>query len=94
MEELASVDEGEDDVELLGRLEGELEGNDEGVVDLGEDGTFGEGVGDFGPRDDVGLSDGLESVDPHGVAFTNLHDLGRGERGETKEGGDREWERR
>lgn len=34
VEQLTSVDKGQDEVELLGRLEGELEGNDEGVVNL------------------------------------------------------------
>ena len=32
-------------------------------------------MGDFGSRDNVGFSDGLESVDSECVAFTDLHNL-------------------
>lgn len=64
VEKLSSVDKSKHEVELLGRLEGKLQRHDEGVVDLGQDGSLGECVSDFGPRDDMGLSDGLEGVYP------------------------------
>lgn len=66
-EELAAVDEAEDEEEFGGGLEGELQGDDEGVVDLGEDEAFGHGVGDFGAVDDVFLVDGFYDVDAVGV---------------------------
>ena len=47
VEELTAVDEGQNEVELLRGLEGKLEGHDERVVDLGEDGPLGEGVGNL-----------------------------------------------
>lgn len=75
MEQLSSVDKREDEVELLLGLKRELEGNDEGVVDLGEDGSLGEGVDDLGTGDDVRLSDRLQRVDSGGVALSDLHDL-------------------
>jgi hypothetical protein len=75
MEQLASVDEREDEVELFLGLERELKGDDEGVVDLGEYGSLGEGVDDLRTGDDVRLSDRLERVDSRGVALSDLHDL-------------------
>jgi hypothetical protein len=63
VEEFAAINESEDEVELLRRLEGELEGDDEGIVDLGEDGALSEGVCYFGAGDDVRLADCLERVD-------------------------------
>ena len=63
MEKLSAIDESQYEVQLFGRLEREFEGDDEWAIDLGEDGPFGQSVGDFGPRDNVGLSDGFESVD-------------------------------
>ncbi len=36
VEQLSAIDEGKDEVELLRRLEGELERDDEGIVDLGK----------------------------------------------------------
>jgi len=38
-----------------------------GLLTWARTGSFGEGVGDFGPRDDVGLADRLEGVDSSGV---------------------------
>jgi hypothetical protein len=75
VEQLSTVDKGQDEVELFGRLEGELEGNDERAVDLGEDGALGEGVGDLAPGDDVCFADGLEGIDSEGVALAYLHNL-------------------
>lgn len=94
MEQLSSVDEGEDEIKLLLGLERELEGYDERVVDLSEDGSFREGVDDFGTGDDVGLSDGLESVDSRGITLSNLHDLVRGECREKDQFGKERWESR
>ncbi len=75
VEELASVDEGKDEVELVWALEGEFERYDERIVDLGEDGSLGEGVRDFGTRDNVRFADGLESVDTRCVSLSHLHDF-------------------
>ena len=85
MEQLSTVYEREDEVEFLLGLERELERDDEGVVNLSEDGSFGEGVDDFGSGDDVCFSDGLESVDSGGISFTDLHDLDK-RRGKAREG--------
>lgn len=63
MEKLAAVDVGEDEVELLGVLEGELERHDERVVHLREDGALRERVRHFGAGDDVRLANRLEGVD-------------------------------
>jgi hypothetical protein len=81
VEQLATVDERQDQVQLFGRLERKLEGHDERIVDLGEDGPFGESVGDFRPGDDVRFPDRLQGVDSQRVSFTNLHDLVFGIRG-------------
>ena len=75
VEQLAAVHERQDQVELLGVLERKLERDDERVVDLREDGPFGERVRDFGPRHDVRLADRLERVDPTRVLLADLHDL-------------------
>lgn len=75
MEELSTVDKGENEVELLGILERELEGDDEGVVDLSKHRAFGECVSDFRARNNVGFANGLERVDSRSVFFANLHDL-------------------
>jgi len=40
MEQLSTVDEGQHQVQLLWRLERELEGHNERVIDLGQHGTF------------------------------------------------------
>lgn len=47
VEQLSSIHERQHQVQLLRRLKGELEGDDEGIVDFGEDRSFGESVGDF-----------------------------------------------
>jgi hypothetical protein len=67
VEQLSTVDECEDQVQLFRRLEGELQGNDERVVDLCQHRSLCKGMGDFGPGDDVRLADRLEGVDPAGV---------------------------
>ena len=69
MEELAAVDKGQHNVELLGGLEGELHGNNERVVDLSQYRTFGKSMSNFGARDDVGFSNRLEGVDSASVAL-------------------------
>jgi len=48
VEQLASVHECQDQVELLFRLEGEFEGDDERAIDLREDCPFRKCVRDFG----------------------------------------------
>ena len=69
MEQLAPVDKGQHEVEFLRRLEGKFQGDDEGVVDLSEHGTLGQGMRHLRTRDDMGLSDGLEGVDSAGVTL-------------------------
>jgi hypothetical protein len=75
VEQLSTIDESEYQVQLFSRLERKLEGDNEWTVDFGEYGPFGQGMGDFGSRDDVGFPNGLEGVDSECVAFTYLHDL-------------------
>ena len=77
MEELATVDEREAQVELLGVLERELERANERIVDLAEHGAFRQGVRDLGPADDVRLLDDLEGVDSARVLLPDLHDLAK-----------------
>ena len=75
MEQLSTIDEGEDEVQLLGRLEREFQGDNEWTIDFGEYSPFGQGMGDFRPRDDVCFSNSFESVDSECVTFTDLHYL-------------------
>jgi hypothetical protein len=75
MEQLSTINEGEYEVELLGRLEGKLEGDNEWTIDFGEYGPFGQGMCDFRSRDDMGFPNGFESVNSERVAFTDLHYL-------------------
>ena len=75
VEQLATVDKREDEVELLGILERKLERYDERVVDLREHCSFGEGVRHFGSRHDVRFADRLERVDSARVLLAHLHDL-------------------
>lgn len=56
-------------------LEAELQGNDERIVDLAQDGPFSEGMCDFGSRDDVGFSDGFHGVNSARVLLPDLHHL-------------------
>lgn len=69
MEEFATIDESENEVKLFRRLEGKLERNDEGIVDLSKNRAFGQSVCDFGSRDNMGLADGFESIDSMRVSF-------------------------
>lgn len=48
MEKFSTIDKRQDQVQLFCRLERKLEGDDEWTIDLGEDGTFCQSVGDFG----------------------------------------------
>jgi hypothetical protein len=75
MEQLSTIDEGEYEVQLFSRLEREFEGDNEWTIDFGEYGPFGQGMGDFRPRDDMGFPNSLECVDSECVAFTDLHYL-------------------
>lgn len=71
MEELTAIHKRQYEVELLGRLEGELERDDEGIVDLGKYGSFCECMCDLRTRDDVSFANSLERVDPMRVSFPN-----------------------
>lgn len=75
VEQLAAVHKRQDEIELLGVLERKLERDDERVVDLRKDGSFGERVRHFRPRHDVRLADRLERVDPTRILLADLHDL-------------------
>ena len=70
VKQLASIDECKYKVELLRRLEGEFERDDERVVDLCENGAFCEGVGNFGTRYNVRLTNRLERVDSVGILLS------------------------
>jgi len=63
VEELSTVDKGQNKIQLLWRLERELQRNDEGVVDLGQNRPFGKSMRDFGSGNDVCFANGLEGVD-------------------------------
>jgi len=75
MEQLSTIDESEDEVQLFGRLEREFERDNKWAIDFGEYGPFGQGMGDFRPRDDVCFPNSFESVDSEGIPFTDLHYL-------------------
>lgn len=78
VEELSAVHETHHEIQFVGGLEGEFEGNDERVVHESEDGPFGKDVCDLsGSRGDVGLSDRLESIYPLGVFLPHLHHLSK-----------------
>jgi hypothetical protein len=64
MKQLSTIDERQYEVELFSRLEREFKGDNKWTIDFGEDSPFGQSVGDFGSRDDVGFSNRLEGVDP------------------------------
>ena len=60
-------------------MEREFEGNNEWVVDQGQNGSLGEDMSDLARSTCyVGFADRLECIDPLGVLFTNLHDLSEG----------------
>ena len=64
------------EVEFVRVLEGELQRNDERVVDQGEDRPLSEDMGDFAwSRRDVGLADGFERVYTLCVLLPDLHHL-------------------
>ena len=76
VEELPAVHETHHEVQFVGGLEGEFEGDDEWVVHQSENGPLSKDVSDLsGSRGDVGFSDRLESIDTLRVLFANLHDL-------------------
>ena len=75
MEQFTTINESEYEIEFLCVLEREFEGYDEWIVDLGEDGSFGESVSYFGSRDDVCFSNRLQGVDSSGILLAYLHDL-------------------
>ena len=64
MEQFSTVDESQYKIQLLGRLEGEFQGHDEGVIDLGQDGSLSKGMCDFRSRDDVCFTDSFQGVNP------------------------------
>lgn len=69
MEQFAAVHKRQNKIELFGRLEGELEGNNEGVIDLRKDRFLGKCVRNFGSRYDVSLSNRFERVDSTSIFF-------------------------
>lgn len=75
VEQFPAVHKCQNKVKLFGRLERELQGNDERIVDLGQHRSLGESMCDFGSRDDVSLSDGLEGVDSASILLHDLHDF-------------------
>lgn len=67
VEQFTAVDKGKNKIELLRRLERELQGYNEGVVDLREHGSLCESVCDFRSVNDVSLADCLQGVDSASV---------------------------
>lgn len=48
VKQFSAIYEGKNEVKFLGGLERELQRHNKGVVDLSENGSFGESVGNFG----------------------------------------------
>jgi hypothetical protein len=69
MEQFASVDERQNQVELFGGLEREFKRYDKRIVNLSQDRAFRQSVVNLRSRNDVGLSYRLQSVDTLGVTF-------------------------
>lgn len=67
VEQLSTVDECENKVQLLRRLEREFQGNDERIVDLCQHGSLCKGVRDFGSGNNVSLANCLQGVDSAGI---------------------------
>lgn len=73
MKQLAPVDERQDEVKLLRRLEGEFQRHNKRIVDLSQNGTFGERMIDLRTRDNMGFTDSLESVNSLSVTLPISH---------------------
>lgn len=69
VEELSAINESQDKVEFLRRLEREFQGDNERVVDLGEYRSLSKCVCDFGSGNDVGFADGFQGVYSVRVTF-------------------------
>lgn len=67
VEQLSTVDECQNKIQLFRRLERKFQRNDEGIVDLCQHRSLCQSVGDFGSRDDVSLANGLEGIDSAGI---------------------------
>jgi hypothetical protein len=66
-------------IELLLRLERELEADEEGALERGlKDTALADGVGDLLFGDDLLLGEDLHGVDPFGVALADLEDAAEG----------------
>jgi hypothetical protein len=63
MEQLSSIDKRKNQIKFLGRLEGEFEWNDEGVIDLRKNRSLSQSVSHFRAGDDMCFADCFESVD-------------------------------
>lgn len=75
VEQFAPVDECKNQIQLLFRLETELERDDKGAVDLGKHQALRERMRDFVARNNVRLPDRLEGVNTRRVALAHLEDL-------------------
>lgn len=74
MEELAAVDESQNKVQLLRRLEGEFERDNEGIVNLSKHRPFGEGMRHLRTRNDVRFAKSFQCIDSMGISFpVSLH---------------------
>lgn len=71
MKQLAPVDEREDEVKLLRRLEREFQRYDKRIVDLCQNGTFSERMVNLRTRDNMGFTDGLKSINSLSVALSS-----------------------
>lgn len=69
MEKFTAVDESQNKVELLGRLEGELQWDYKWVVDLSENRPFGECMCHLRTRDDVRFAKSFQSINSMGISF-------------------------
>lgn len=79
VEQLSTIHETHYEVQFIGSLKGEFEGDDERIVHQGEDGSLSKDVSNLsGSRGDVGLSDRFESIHPLGVFLPHLHHFSEG----------------
>lgn len=73
MEQLAPIDECQNEVKFLRRLKGELQGYNKRIIDLSQNGSFCKRVVDLRTRNNMSFTDSLESVNSLSVTLPTLH---------------------
>lgn len=72
VEQLSTIDKGQNEIQLFRRLEGEFQRNDERVVNLCQHRSLCQSVSNFGSGDNVSLANCLEGVNPAGVFLPKI----------------------